>query len=445
MARTAGPVTLAVAALALALSAPVRAQMAGLPAKLGLYDFFVDESTPIVFNGRLLMMESIVQDSPEYVPLVPNCTCYFRVRDQASGVVLVNISSSCGHAFGSAFVATNDAGLDTLFIVGTTWVRMGAPAPPSSSVPAHPSPGTAAAAAVGDARALGWGGPCSAGGANCSIDMFYTSDPALQAWTTVPRVVLPGKTVYNTDVTYVGLPGAARAAAQAAAGAPPTVRRGALPAHEWIMQTEGPGGPRFFVSNASDPTDAAGWQLLDPAVYSMGGSNQVGSCPSIRYDAASGYYYVLTGGRDILLLRSRTLQLGDWQLANANGAINGTILPPNQRDCVPAGAPYAAWYTPSPTAAGHMAACAASPTGYGNDSDADLSEVLLDAAACAGLSTGLAAQAVAALCANVTATGVPGVATLFQFGSGDQATFGFSNLAIAPGGMFDVLPSYFAQ
>jgi hypothetical protein len=57
--------------------------------KLGTYDYFTDESTPVTFNGRLLMFESIVHASPQWagywIPAFANCACYFRVRDLYSG------------------------------------------------------------------------------------------------------------------------------------------------------------------------------------------------------------------------------------------------------------------------------------------------------------------------------------------------------------------------
>ncbi len=57
--------------------------------KLGAYDYFTDESTPVTFNGRLLMFESIVHAAPQWagnwIPAFANCSCYYRVRDLYSG------------------------------------------------------------------------------------------------------------------------------------------------------------------------------------------------------------------------------------------------------------------------------------------------------------------------------------------------------------------------
>jgi hypothetical protein len=384
----------AAAAGARAVGAGARAGGGGTATKLGLYDYFVDESSPLVFNGALLMFESIVQASPQWaghwIPAFANCSCYYRVRDQLTGAVLVNITSSCNHAFGAAFVATNDGGLDTLFIFGTPWVRM------------NEASGGADGAHV--RRGVAWGGACSVP-STCSVDAFHSSDPALQAWTFTPAVLTPNATVYNNDVAHVGPPSPARAARAAAAG---------LPEHEWVMQTEGPRGPLFFVSNASDPTDAAGWTALDPTVFNPDPfSREIGTCPSIRYDPASGFYYVLQGGYQILITRSTSLRLGSWSL----GSNDGVMLAPDAADCALAPAPFGGWYTPDAAAAALIAACQGAPEGFGDDSDVDLTEVVLP--------------------------GGGGVATLLQYGSGNQKTFGFSNLALLPGRMFDALASFF--
>jgi hypothetical protein len=108
---------LSAGAAALSSAAPA------LPVKLGVYDFMVQESSPVVFNGRLLMVESMLDIDPEFVPLCGegNSTLsYFRVRDQPTGAVLVNISATCGFAFASGWAVTNDEGIDTLFIYGTS-------------------------------------------------------------------------------------------------------------------------------------------------------------------------------------------------------------------------------------------------------------------------------------------------------------------------------------
>ena len=60
-------------AAAVALALPASATLT----KLGIYDYFTDESTPVLFNGALLMFESIVQNSPQWaghwLPAYANC------------------------------------------------------------------------------------------------------------------------------------------------------------------------------------------------------------------------------------------------------------------------------------------------------------------------------------------------------------------------------------
>jgi hypothetical protein len=98
--------------------------------KIGAYDYFVDESSPVMFHGRLLMFESIVRNSPQWaghwLPAFAGCMSYFRVRDMRTLAVVVNITSSCDHAFGAAVAYADPAsGAETLLVSGTPWTRTG--------------------------------------------------------------------------------------------------------------------------------------------------------------------------------------------------------------------------------------------------------------------------------------------------------------------------------
>ena len=339
--------------------------------KLGVYAYDVQESTPVVFNGAVLMVESMLPMDPDWVqndPALSNCSGYFRVRDQTSGKVLVNISETCGLAFATAVVATNDGGLDTLFIFGTEWNRSSSP----------------------------MSGPCSLG-ASCVVDAFSSADPSLQAWTATRPLLAPGGAVYNVDVARVGTSGLDASEAGPLAGA------------QWVMQTEG-SAPTFFVSNCSDPTSAACWEALPSASYGLDhfAGRQIGPCPSLRYDESAGFWYVLTGGESISVIRSPSLLRGSWTLG-------GTLLAPDDGDCLIAPAPFGGWYTPSAAAAAHIADCTKGSKGFGYVSDIDVTEVVVDGA----------------------------IQTLFQYGPGDQHTFGFSALAIAPGPLFALLAGMF--
>jgi hypothetical protein len=347
--------------------------------KLGIYDYFVDESSPVIFNGRLIMFESIVQNSPQWAghwfPSFSNCPSYFRVRDQLTGTVLYNMTETCNHAFGSAIVDIVN-GIDTMYVFGTTWGRN------------QLSDGS-----------FEWSGACAQN--NCSVDAYSTTDVDLQQWSSFPRVVVTNSSLYNTDVTKV-------TNYNPASGLPP---------HKWVMASEPGGSGRFFVSNLADPTDATGWIYLDQGNYTLDqfGNSQIGSCPSIRFDDATSTYYVMTGGFQIILLRSKTLLKGSWELAKNNGV----LINPDDYDCILETSPYGSWFNASiyPAAVNHINTCLDNSTtaGFGNDSDIDLTEIQVNGQ----------------------------TYTLFQYGSGDQASFGVSNLALATSPMIPLLNSYF--
>lgn len=367
-----------------------------LPTKLGIFNYFTDETTPLVYNGVPLIMESIVWDSPQHarhwLPAFNDsgaCASYFRVTVVATNHVLANVSASCNHAFGFGLVlpGAGAGGGDLLELWGTPWNRQQEPAPPTSS-----------------RRQLGrrveWSGPCDTPG-NCTINAFSSEDPALQVWTPRVPAATPRYGVYNSDVVPVAAPATPLAAARrAAAGLPPM---------QWIMALEdGPSGS-FAYSNDAVPTNNGSWTFLDPKVYNLGHTGmpgQVGSCPSIRYDAATGYFYVATGGTFIFVLRSTDLR-GPWQLAAT------PLLTPDANDCAIAPPAWGGGYVPSPEAAAHLKTCTSQ--GFGNDSDIDFAELVVD--------------------------GVRG--TLWEYGSGDQKSFGFSNYAWSPNATFTVLESFF--
>jgi hypothetical protein len=178
--------------------------------KLGLYDYFTDESSPVIFGGELLMFESIVQASPQWaghwLPAFANCSCYYRVRHLLTGVVITNITETCNYAFGAAFVNTTE-GQETFWIFGTHWIR-----------PQSTQPGVT----VSRDRSS-WTALCNNG--ICSIDAFWSNDTALQSWSMLsPAAVLPkgAPYVYNNDVTYVPAPASAVAATRLkTSGLPP--------------------------------------------------------------------------------------------------------------------------------------------------------------------------------------------------------------------------------
>ena len=312
------------------------------------------------------MVESIIRQDPSWagywLPAFAHCAGYFRVRDQATGVVIANISQSCNRAFASAVRVVADGGMDRLVIFGTGWDRSVSP----------------------------WVGPCSAA-ATCAIDAFSSSDPSLAVWQAATPLLMPNGSTYNVGVVRVTVP-----------------QPGALAGAQWVMQTEGR-APTFFVCAGGDPAAPGCWTPLPADAFALDhfAGRDIGSCPSIRFDSSTQLFYVLTGGDVISVLRSATLARGSW-------ALGGTLLAPDADDCILAGPPYGGWYTPDANASAHLASCGAK--GFGDDSDVDLTEVVFDGE----------------------------IATLIQYGSGDQKSFGFSNLALAKAPMFELLGSMFA-
>jgi hypothetical protein len=351
--------------------APVSAALSSMQAapvpvqKLGVYDYMTEESTPFIWHGALLMLESIPKAYAGYAPEFDHCASYLRVRDMRTLSVVVNITASCGLAFGAAVVATGaDSGRDVLLVSATTWDRSVSP----------------------------WAGPCAGSApSNCSVLLLSSSSAALEdaSWSVAGAVRTPFG-VYNTDISAV----------PAAAGAP----------YAWVMALETTAETARFLGSASaDPRQAASWALLDGS-HTVPRLPDVGSCPSLRHDGQ--HYYYLTGGTNINILRSA-------DLATWSGASSRVIEHGAAGDCIVAPAFFGP-YVPTGEALAHLQACGAAGN-FGDDSDVDLVEW----PAPFGSSSG-------------------GPAVLIEYGSGDQRTFGFSNLALANGTLNAFLQSFFA-
>jgi len=63
------------------------------------------------------------------------------------------------------------------------------------------------------------------------------------------------------------------------------------------------------------------------------------SCPSIRYIPTTGFYYVITGGDKVILVRSKDLK--NWELGHYNGGVVAESLP--NVDCTLMAANWTAW------------------------------------------------------------------------------------------------------
>ena len=337
---------------------------ASTPVKLGVYDYLTQESTPVIWHGVLLMIESIPKTYGGYDPTFSRCASYLRVRDMRTLAVVVNISNSCGLAFGAAVVAPGaDGGEDVLLLTATPWDRGVSP----------------------------WVGPCSgASPANCSVVLLASSSPRLEdaSWAVAGSVRTPFG-VYNTDV----------AAIPSSAGLP----------WAWVMALETTAETARFLGSASaDPRRADSWVLLD-ANHTVPWLPDVGSCPALRHDGR--HFFYLTGGSDIHILRSADLMT--WSEAPSRVIEHATA-----GDCVVAPA-YFGPFVPTGAALAHLQTCGAEGN-FGDDSDIDLVEWPAPFGSAAG-----------------------GPAVLLEYGSGDQRTFGFSNLALANGTLNAFLQSFF--
>jgi hypothetical protein len=340
--------------------------------KLGVFDYFTEESSPVIFNGGLLMLESIPTAYAGYDPAFSHCSAYLRVRDMRTLSVVVNITLSCGMAFGAATVLPGAApgASDKLLVTATQWDRR--------------------SAARGGALGSAWSGPCAgAAPTNCSVFLFSSSarDLADASWAAFSTPPLPYG-VYNTD--------------------PMAVPRAAGLPWQWVMALETTAETaRFLASAAGDPTDVTAWQVLDGA-HTVPRYPDTGSCPSLRHDGE--FFYYLTGGRDIHVLRSRDLVAWEPPRTVLNHSAPG--------DCVVAPAWFGP-YVPQGEAAQRLAACGAGGT-FGDDSDVDL-------------------------VAWPAPFGSGPAGVLLEYGSGDQRTFGFSNLALAANTTMEAfLQSFFA-
>lgn len=149
---------------------------------------------------------------------------------------------------------------------------------------------------------------------------------------------------------------------------------------------------RFLVTASADPTDVRAWSVLDER-YTVPRLPDVGSCPSLRHDGV--FFYYLTGGKDIHILRSPDLMT--WTESTRNVLTHSDV-----GDCIVAPSFFGPYFL-SGVALQHLQTCSASGT-FGDDSDVDLVEW----PAPFGSSTS-------------------GPATLLEYGAGDQRTFGFSN------------------
>jgi hypothetical protein len=210
--------------------------------KLGTVDFNLVETSPIIWKGRLLRLESI---RSSYIDNTrADQKSFFRFRDISGG----NITSSFGvdYAFGSSFVVG-----DTVYVYGT-----------------NPSVGPV--------------GPDKYGGGD-HIRCWWSKD--LISWQNRTAVEFPkdvNGTVtsfrsFNNDVWAGKLEGRNAYVMPIELGDPP-----AIVGQRFTMG--------FAVSYASTPE--AGWEFLDPTKY-IYNKAYYSACPAVWFEPESGYWYMV--------------------------------------------------------------------------------------------------------------------------------------------------------
>jgi len=228
-----------------------------------------------------------------------NCTgntAYFCIYDLLTGAELVCPPSGAGHAFFSAIVDRNEKP-ERLWVFGSAWNRANV------------------TAADNNACRLGY-----ANNGSCYVGSWSTED--LKVWRGPSKAVtIQRGAVYNVGASVV--PRTARAAL------PP-----GLPPHQAFMVLE---AANSFAVNVGDDRDLSkNWLVLNssrpgwgnhstgsdvfPERYNNGKLMPWGSrynfgpgCPTARFNADDGFYYVFGGGCDIVLARSKDLSAGSWK------------------------------------------------------------------------------------------------------------------------------------
>lgn len=222
----------------------------------GVIDVFTFENTLFYWNKKMYVLENIPCSYWEHAGIWDSQFenhSYARVREFLSGRVIVNITSTIKFGFISAFT---DYSHGTVWLFGTQYDRCGGPS-------------------KGDYVQAWW-----------SKDLIH--------WSTAD-VFDYGKTTHNIQVTKVGPMGPTIAA--------PMPVGGPLPPHRYIMYLE---CFAWAINNNEDGNLTYGWELINStAPHAPCGG------PSMRYNPTDKYYYILTGGHHVELLRTQDFHT--WQ------------------------------------------------------------------------------------------------------------------------------------
>ena len=237
-------------------------------------------------DGRLYCMHSSGVRSADCPNTIPKGRSFFHIRDVQTGRVVSCAAQSAGHSFFSAVV---DYRRKTLWVFGSAQNRAGPHL-----------------------------GPCQMSvEAGCYVGAWSSKDLTNFTETARALTVPTGTMIFNTDVTFTQ--------------PPKTVNDDpVLPAHQAIMVME----PRYNMSlqppsvgsryslalnTGTDGDLTRNWQLLSYPLVSP-----ITACPSIRVDGRTGFVYVLGGGKEISLARSKDLVR--WEMAKQYMAVPAASL-----------------------------------------------------------------------------------------------------------------------
>jgi hypothetical protein len=243
----------------------------------GAIEVDTNENTLFLWKSELYVLENIPcyysQHASRWDPRYANAS-YARIRRMDTGAIVVNISSSIGFGFVSAFV---DEDFDTVWLFGSACNRCSK----------HGEQGCTG----------GRGGAVQAWSNRPSKSSLLHWDTAAVAGT------FP---TFNVEVTRVR----SSAVQQRAAG---------LPAHKYAMILE-ISPHRFAINNAADGDLTAGWSAIPGAA-----EPPLNGGPSMRWNPLDGLYYAILGGTHVELVRTANFQT--WERSK-----NAPFIEPTMAD-----------------------------------------------------------------------------------------------------------------
>lgn len=258
------------------------------------------ESTPMFFGGRLYLMQSMMG------PFAPDGAMhsYFCIFDGATGEEIACPASSSGHAACAGVVdRTSKPGTEQAFVFCSAWDRAN-----------HTCPEYAQAHNAGN---FTWGcGACSKPGA-CYVGGWSSAD--MRHWQGPSMAVPPAEVAklrrpawgdashHNYHAPALQLPTNVAVAPVPRLSAAPIA---GVPSHQAFMAFEL--SYNIAVNTATDGDLTKNWVVLDPARFGGQGIE----CPTVRYRAADGYYYLfgdVESVGQVFIRRSKNLTVGSWE------------------------------------------------------------------------------------------------------------------------------------